>query len=283
VITKPGVYDLPNDEYQADPVPGGSLSVSGARKLLPPSCPARYRYERDRGRPPKAAFDFGHAAHKLVLGSGPELVVVDRERWDTNAVKAELAEIRAAGKVPLKKADHEAVTAMAAALREHPFAALLFDADRGPVEQSLFWPDDGTWRRARLDCPTVPLTTAAGFEVFADYKSTDNAAPTRLERSLYDYGYYQQAPWYLDGAIALDLCTPDAAFLFVFQEKTPPYLVTVVQPDAMAMRMGRDANSRALDIYRRCVAEDRWPGYSDDIELVGVPRYVENRFLEEYA
>ncbi len=283
MITDPGVYDLPNDRYQADPVPGGSLSSSGARRLLPPSCPARYRYERDHGRPPKAAFDFGHAAHKLVLGSGPGLVVVDRDRWDTNAVKAELAEIRAEGKVPLKKADHETVTAMAAALREHPFAALLFAADRGPVEQSLFWPDGDTWRRARFDCPTVPLVTAAGFEVFADYKSTDNAAPTRLERSLYDYGYYMQAPWYLDGAIALDLCGPDAALLFVFQEKQAPYLVTVVQPDAMAMRMGRDANARALDIYRKCVAEDRWPGYSDDIELVGVPRYVENRFLEEYA
>lgn len=38
-ITEPGVYDLPAEVYHADPVEGGSLSSTGARKLLPPSCP----------------------------------------------------------------------------------------------------------------------------------------------------------------------------------------------------------------------------------------------------
>ena len=32
-----GVYDIPEDLYHRDPVPGGSLSCSGAKKLLPPS------------------------------------------------------------------------------------------------------------------------------------------------------------------------------------------------------------------------------------------------------
>jgi hypothetical protein len=54
-------------------------------------------------RPPAATehvttFDFGHAAHKLVLGAGPEIVVVDAERWDTKAIKEEVAAIHAAGR-----------------------------------------------------------------------------------------------------------------------------------------------------------------------------------------
>lgn len=284
MITEPGVYDLPDAEYHADPVPGGSLSVSGARKLLPPSCPARYRYERDHGRPPKAAYDFGHAAHKLMLGRGPRLVVVDRERWDTKAVKEEVAEIRASGGVPLKPADYATAQAMVAALRQHPVAAALFDPDRGPAEQSLFWQDGAVWRRARFDCPAVPLTTASGLDVFADYKTCDNACPTKLDRAISDYGYHQQADWYLAAAKALKLCESDAgAFLFVFQEKNPPYLVTVIQPDAMAMRIGRSLNARALEVYQECVETGRWPGYSDEIEMVGVPSYVEYRFLEEYV
>jgi len=33
-VTAPGVYDIPAEAYHADPVPGGSLSASGARDLL---------------------------------------------------------------------------------------------------------------------------------------------------------------------------------------------------------------------------------------------------------
>lgn len=67
-VTEPGVYDdMPEHVYLADPVPGGSLSFSGAKALLPPSCPALYRHQRDHGRPPKPAFDFGHAVHSMVL------------------------------------------------------------------------------------------------------------------------------------------------------------------------------------------------------------------------
>ena len=43
VITEPGVYDVPFDEYLRDPVPGGSLSTSGARLLLD-TCPAIFDY-----------------------------------------------------------------------------------------------------------------------------------------------------------------------------------------------------------------------------------------------
>src|SRR4051794_32399270 len=88
----PGVYDdMPVAAYHADPVPGGSLSCSGAKKLLPPSCPALYAWERDNPPAPTTTFELGHAAHQRVLGVGPEIVVVDAETWNTNAVKAEVA------------------------------------------------------------------------------------------------------------------------------------------------------------------------------------------------
>jgi hypothetical protein len=82
VITQPGVYDLPADVYHADPVPaelGGSLSSSGAKLLLPPSCPAIYQWARTHPTY-SDAFDFGHAAHKKVLGAGAEIVAGGRRR-----------------------------------------------------------------------------------------------------------------------------------------------------------------------------------------------------------
>jgi hypothetical protein len=77
VVTEPGVHlDIPHEVYLADPVVGGSLSHSGAKTIVNKT-PALFAYERENGRPNKAAFDLGHAAHQIVLGVGPEIVAVD--------------------------------------------------------------------------------------------------------------------------------------------------------------------------------------------------------------
>lgn len=270
----PGVYRMTNEEYHADPVPGGSLSSSGARKLLPPSCPAIFQYEREHGQEPKIEFDIGHAAHKLVLGDGPELVVVDADSWRTNAAKDAAKEARERGAVPLLPDDHAQVEAMAAALREHPVAAALFDPDRGTAEESLFWRDQptGIMRRARLDWLPEP---GRGRLIIPDYKTCASADPDALAKSVHRFGYHQQASFYLDGVQALGLGDETAAFVFVCQEKKAPYLVTIIELDAMALRIGGIRNRRAIDIFVECTATNHWPGYSDGIELLSLPAWAE--------
>jgi hypothetical protein len=282
LVTQPGVYDISAGDYHADPVPAGSLSSSGARRLLPPSCPAIYRWERDNKPTTTKAFDIGHAAHKVVLGTGPDIVRIDAAEWRSNAVKAEVAAVREAGGVPLKPDDFDQVWAMAAALRQHPVAAALFNPDTGWAERSLFWVDQptGVWRRALLDW--LPGHEGSERVIFADYKTCRCASPDELRRSMADYGYAQQAAWYLDGAKALGLAER-AAFVFVCQEKTPPYLVTVAEPDATSMQRAQHLNRRAIDIYADCVAHDRWPGYSDEVELIPLPGWLEHAYLTEIA
>src|SRR5207248_11468429 len=80
-IVEPGVYDITNDVYHADPVPQGSLSSTGARQLTPPNCPALFKWQLDHPEPPNSVFDIGTAAHKLVLGDGPQIVEVDADDW----------------------------------------------------------------------------------------------------------------------------------------------------------------------------------------------------------
>lgn len=278
-VTEPGVYDMPADVYHADPVPGGSLSSGGARKLLPPSCPALFRHDQLTAREPSKVFELGHAAHRLVLGDGPELVLVDAPRWDTKDTKAQLAAIRAAGNVPLKRAEFDQVHAMAAAIREHPVASALFNPLSGLPERSLFWEDEpsGVWRRARLDW--LPFG-GTGRLIVPDYKTTQSADMESIQKSVHKFGYHQQAAWYLDAVLALGLAD-EAAFIFVFQEKTPPHLVTVVELTAMTLLIGRHQNRKAIEKYRECRETGRWPGYSDEVEYVSLPPYAENRLLEE--
>jgi hypothetical protein len=278
-VAAPGVYDMPDHVYHADPVPGGSLSSTGVRKLLPPSCPALFRHWLDNGEAPKSEFDFGHAAHRRVLGIGAELVEVKAKDWRTNAAKAAAEQARAEGKVPLLTADLEHVAAMAAALRQHPIARALLDPDRGRPEQSLFWVDEtGVWCRARLDWLPDPH---GGRVILTDYKTTTCASSEHLSKEVGNYGYYMQDAFYLAGAQALGLAGDDAAFVFVCQEKTAPYLVNIVELDSTALAIGRRRNRQAIDLYAECTATGQWPGYSTDIELISLPSWVERRFGDD--
>lgn len=277
-ITEPGIYDLTNEEYHAD---RGSLSSSGARLLLPPSCPALFRHAQDNPQEPKKTYDLGSAAHKLVLGEGPDLVRIDADEWRSAAVKAEVAAVRDEGGIPLKPADYQQVHDMADALRRHPVAAALFDPARGKPEQSLFWRDrpTGVMRRARFDW--LP-DARSGRLIIPDYKTCRSAEPTALARSVQEFGYHQQDDWYRAAARALDLADDSAAFVFVCQEKTPPYIVTVVEMDAEARRIGAARNRRAIETFAECTAGGNWPGYSDEIAYLSLPTWAAIRDTEEY-
>lgn len=278
-ITEPGVYEMSNDEYHADPVPGGSLSCTGAQRLLPPSCPAIFDWLRRHPREPTDAFDFGHAAHDAVLGKGPEIVRLDFDSRRTNEYKAMAEEVRARGGVPLLPKAYRQVQEMADALRRHPIAGVLLQPGAGVAEASLFWVDgdSGVHRRARLDWLPNPT---GGRMIIADYKTSDSANPDKFAKSAANFGYHQQHPWYVDAVTALGLAD-DPQFVFVVQEKEPPYLVSVVQLDSTAVRIGGRLNRQAIDIYAECDSTGHWPAYTDDVALVSLPGWYERKY-EDY-
>jgi hypothetical protein len=277
-ITEPGIYDMTNEEYHSHRY---ALSSSGARKLLAPSCPAIFRYEQDHEQPTKKVWDIGNAAHRLVLGDGPELRLVDYERWDTKVAKAEVAEARAEGAVPLKRAEYDQVHDMADALRRHPVASLLFDPEHGTAERSLFWRDEktGVMRRARLDWLPNPRS---GRLIIPDYKTCRSANPEKLQKDIDEYGYHQQDDWYRSGCHALGIADETSAFVFVCQEKAAPYVITVIEVNATARRIGAARNRRALETFAACAESGYWPGYSDDVVPLALPAWAETRDHMEY-
>lgn len=281
VITEPGVYpDIPNDAYHRDPVAGGSLSSSGARKLLPPHCPAIYRHERDNPPDPKPIFDLGHAAHRLVLGVGPDIVNTGLDNRRGNAWKDCEAMARETGKVPLLSQDYEMVHDMAAALAQDPIAGPLFYAGHGTPEATLVWQDPrtGVGMRCRLDWLPDPLPDDR--LIIPDYKTCVSADPDALAKAMHTYGYHQQAEWNRAGCQALDLADEAAQFVLVAQEKTPPYLVTVFQADHTAMRIAAMLNRTAVDVFRHCRETGVWPGYADEVQHLPLPRWVENEWSD---
>lgn len=278
-ITTPGIYQLTDDQYHRDPVPGGSLSSTGARKLLPPGCPARYHHDRHADTTTSTTtFDIGKVAHLLVLGAGARLVVVEAPDWRTRAAREQRDAAWATGRTPILTEQYDQAAAMAAAVRRHPAAAALLDPTTGDPEQSLFWtdPPTGTWLRARVD---FLRHRAPGRVIVVDYKTTTAGDLDHVSRSIHAYGYHQQAAWYLAGVRALGIAV-DPAFVFVFQEKTPPHLVATVQLDPIAERIGAQLNRRAIDLYHQCTTTGHWPGYPDDVQLVTLPTWAERQHEE---
>jgi hypothetical protein len=251
------VRDLDEATYHAD---RDSLSVSGAKLLM--RSPALFRHQQDHPIY-KNVFDFGSAAHALVLGVGAELVVhqydADKVKSpkSTNAWKADQAKAREAGHVLLLPDEHAVVTAMADRLSSHTLAMRLLSEGEPEVSAYALDDDTGVMRRGRFDW--------LGPTVLTDYKTCVSANPRDLAGRygvVHKYGYDAQAAWYTD--LARDLGHPAAAFAFIFQEKAEPYQVTVAYVDDADLHEARQHNRAALERFRDCTAADLWPAYLPD-------------------
>jgi hypothetical protein len=270
VETLEAIYDgIPEDVYHSGEwLPEPSLSVSAAKRLLRTS-PARFKWEQ-QNKPRKQAFDFGHAAHAKVLGVGAQVDVIPADLLSADggvrskAAKEWAAEREAAGVAWLKPADMDVIDAMATQLEEHATARALLTS--GTAEQSLAYRDPETHilLRGRTDW----LTTYRDTPVAVDYKTTDDANPDEFRWAARKFDYHMQDSWYREMLDALT-GTPHG-FLFIAQEKTEPYLVSVVQLDHESRERGHERNQRARAIWLDCMTRDEWPAHPG-ITTINVP------------
>lgn len=192
----------------------------------------------------------------------------------TTAGKKALAELVEAhpGKILLAAGDYTTVCRMRDALHAHPGARVLIRG--GVTERSFYWrcPDTGMRCKARPD-----YFRPDG--VIVDLKSSEDARPGAFARSAWNYRYYVQSPWYLDG-VTHALNEADSAFvrpeLFVFivQEKEPPYSVMVYEASAQFNAAGRMEYTRNMATYAACVRDGYWPTYPEEILPLDLPSWA---------
>ncbi|SCX34490.1 PD-(D/E)XK nuclease superfamily protein [Mycolicibacterium fluoranthenivorans] len=268
-----GLYSrIPENVYHGDHT---SLSSSGARTIFN-TTPEQFLDERNEPRNPKPIYDFGHAAHKMVLGEGAQLVCVDHADWRTNDAKAKRAKAYEEGKAPLLKKDIDLAQRMAGKVFQHKWASKLLA--RGNAEMSGYWHDDETRVRLRFRPDWIP-ELPSGRSMLVDYKTAKSAHPEKFKRHAGDFGYHCQAAWYLDGFAEVQ-GVDDAAFVFIVQEKTSPFSVSVVQLEPEDIERGRQQNRVAIDTYARCVESGEWPGY-DELYTVGLPHYLRTQIDDQ--
>lgn len=277
----PGLYaDLPAADYHAA---HDWLSASGAKKLVPPSCPAKFKAALEFGEERKPHFDLGTAAHTRILGKGEAIVVVDADDWRGKDAREARDLAYMEGKTPILARDNAVIDGMAASLEAHPIAPLLMRD--GDSEVSAFWIDDATGVQCRARFDYLPKPQEGRRLVIPDLKTAVSSEPMEFARAAGRFHYAMQDQWYSSAVRALGL-DPDPAFLFVVIEKDAPYIVTVCQLSDDDKRLGRALNDRARRIFRECTEADEWPTYHSGIADIQLPPWHHNAyedFLKETA
>ena len=271
-VTKPAlIHNMPDAVYHADPVPHGSLSSTGARRLL--DTPARYQYEQTH-RVGRRAFDIGHVTHTKILGVGAPIVTYPDEHLTPSgnpstkaATRAWEDEQRANGLAIISRADLALVNAMAEAVLAHDGARKLLEQP-GHSEVSAFGidPDTGIWTRARYD-----RLTDTGTPI--DVKTTaGSASPRGFGTDAAKHGYPIQEGHY---AATYQWATGNEPepMRWIVVEKKAPHLVAVHQFDESTRIAGDELATRARAIYAECKATNTWPGYGTDTLTPELPTW----------
>ena len=273
-------FGVTEADYHADtllPVP--TLSSTLARLVLARS-PLHAWTAHPRLNPAwepteKKTFDIGRAAHRAVLGRGSDYAAYPAEYLASNGAastkeaKDWAEEQRAEGRTPLKFDEIDQICAMAVSVNRQ-LAAMGIKLDPTRSEVVALAEIDGIWCRAMIDnAPTDPRLP------LYDLKSTTDASPESLAKTIASYGYDLQAAHYL--AVWKAATGEDRRFRIIFVEKEAPYGVQVAElyrkpGDEADWFDHADALARdARRIWGECLRSGNWPCYPSRVAVIGAP------------
>lgn len=282
-----GIHMLTPEVYHADPAPEPSLSASLAKKIIMQSplhaWTASPRLNPNWKADDKKAYDIGRVAHRLILGRGDEYRVIPKEILASNGAastkeaKAFIEECREAGCTPIKEDEIAGARVMSGAVNRK-LERMGMEIDPARSELAAIAELDGVTCRMLAD--NVPV----GRPYFVDVKTTTDASVDAVTRAVTAYGYDLQAAHYQ--AVWEAVTGERRAMRFVFVEKEPPHEVSVVQlhdaeaDDADWMLDARHKAAEARRIWGECITADYWPGYPEQVAVIGAPAWHRTRWAD---
>lgn len=217
----------------------------------------------------------------MITGTAIHTAVLEPERFAaeyrvepavnkrTNDGKAQLeafvADCEANGHTPITVKDLEICNNISEVVRAHYTAKQLLS--KGVAETSMFWEDETTG----VLCKCRP-DWIADSNILVDLKSTVDASPAGFAKSAFNYRYWVQAAWYLDGIENATGNRPDG-FVFVAFEKEPPYACGFYYASDDMIEAGRAEYRRLLDLYADSLKHQNWRGYSPALEPLEMPTW----------
>lgn len=247
--------------------------------------PEKFKYFLDHPIEQTQAMAFGSACHKYVLEKSDflkEYAIAPEVNRRTNAGKEAWDSFCAAneGKTIITPDEYETMKEMRQAVERCPLAKkLLFG--KGETESPFFWTDPDTGESCKIKTDRVVKYNRKTYVV--DYKTTQSAETFRFNSDIWKMGYYFQAGMYSEGVKITRKLKKLPGFLFVAQEKKPPYSVNVIEVSDEVMKAGVAKFHQLLDKYHDCKALDFFPGYVQDVPNDSfVPGWKEQELEDEF-
>ena len=273
-ISEAGVYDLPLAAYIEDPCSEPSLSASIGWTLLTRTplhaWAAHPRLNPEPERRQSKEMDFGTVAHRLLLGKGAEIEVIDADSYRTKAAQETRDAAYERGNVPILTPHYERAEAMAEAARRQLEGHDIrnpFDNPMGRAEQTLIWREaNGIMCRVCVDW----LLNGAPRVMLYDIKTTTNAHPNAWVNRVVQLGHAYKAAWYCRAAQQV-LGTSKITFRFITQETTPPFALAVYEIDDEDMIQAEEDIGSAISWWGRCLETGVWPGYPPKVMKLPLP------------
>ncbi|SDF82625.1 PD-(D/E)XK nuclease-like domain-containing protein [Thalassobaculum litoreum] len=291
----PGVHaNLSEAFYFKDP----AFSASDAIDLLSGMSPAKFLARRNKGGKRTQALEFGRLAHRIII----ERKAVEHEVRKPRKIELPYHEPRSPNTKKLHMTTGSdlvldgplrQVARMKEAMEAHPFAMAPFNHG-GTPEVTLVWDNPATGLRCRCRLDWQP---PAGYQFFADYKTTVSLRAEDLDRAIERYRYHVRAAHYIEGIKACGL-HDDPRYLIVFQEKDPPFEVEIVEIDPEDLGWGRIELNWARAVFAMCEQTGVWPpsgafkkwrrdgqwpaAGEDEVSRVGLPFWARRRREAEH-
>lgn len=240
--------------------------------------PEKYEYFRTHPEPPTPALVFGQVVHKLLLEpktfNDEFAIAPDMDRRTKAGREAWEAFVANAGdRTVITQDEFDQAAEMVGAVRTHPLAQTLLN---GEHEVPFFWTDDDTGIRCKIKCDI--LTEIDGQPVVVDYKTAASAHTDKFNAKAFEFGYPLQAAMYTEGVMKALGLDERPRFIFIAQEKKPPYSVNVIEMTEDVMMYGTDLFREYIGALHECRETGYWPGYNgvfNEINDAYLPGYMQ--------
>ena len=277
MISTPGIYTIPLQDYISDPCVTPSLSAGVAHALISQS-PLHAWMKHPRLNPhyeheDTNATDIGTIAHALLLEDDKSrVVVVEAEDWRTKAAKEARDNARAIGKLPVLKHKMGQIEAMVKAAREAIAASeVAQDFTNGKAEQTIVFGSGILWMRSRPDWLTND------YRIILDYKTTQGSAePSSWMRNvMIPCGYDLQANIAIRGITMTCQSSKPVVVVFMVQETEPPYAMSFVSLTPKFLELAHAKVSQAIHLWHMSMDSGTWPSYPSRIAYLDPPVWMQ--------
>lgn len=282
-----GEHEIDEERYHYDPCEETSLSSSLAKRMIEYSpwhaWTAHPRYNPDFEPIDKLQLRIGKAFHKLMLGKGADIAVLEYKDYKTNAAKEDRDQALADGLTPMLEHQMEKLEKQVRSAKRQIQAReeMAYALAGGVPERVFIWTEQTPAGPVR--CRMMADWTPHQGNLALDFKSTQGSAgPNEWgQKVMWQIGCDIQDSFYRRGWRAV-LGRDFDAIIFGVVENEAPWAMMHHRCDHEAQSYADREVQWAINAFGICKAHNRWPGYPREMAWQQRPGWRSARIEQRY-